>query len=224
MPTDFRELVLKHKGKVICVLGGAPIDQVPKADIYISANAHHVDKVKPDYVLAMDETHSGKKVAMGDYLRSLTDAPIISPHGYADYSLGTWPQHPRWVLTGMIAVWAAFMMGAKAVIVAGMDGYGGENGYLDEAKKISRDVHCPVRVFGGGPLEQAWPAYDPGERFGRYKPHGSIEAWQGKDGLVRIEVKHPCTIRGKDARPGDEFTVMRHEIKRELKHKMVVEV
>jgi len=221
---DFRDLILAHKGKVICVLGGAPIDQVPKADIYISANAHHVDKVKPDYVLAMDETHQHKKICMGAHIRALTDAPVISPHPYADYSLPMWPQHPRWVLTGMIGVWAAFMMGAKAVIVAGMDGYGGENGYLDEAKKISRDVHCPVRVYGGGPMEKAWPAYDPGERFGRYKPHGSIDAWLGKDGQVTVRVRKRCSIRGRDASPGDEFTLMRHEVARELKHKMVVEV
>src|SRR5690606_19762695 len=56
---DFRDLILAHKGKRICVMGGAPslaadLETV-KADIYISTNAHGVGLVEPDYLLAMDE-------------------------------------------------------------------------------------------------------------------------------------------------------------------------
>ena len=128
---DFRELILAHKGKRVCVIGGGPLGDIPKADVYISANAHGVDRQRPHYVLAMDERHSKAGKEMGAFLRAKTDAPIISPHAYADFRLGQWPQCPRFVLSGMIATWAAWAMGAKVVLLAGCDGYGGDPGYVD---------------------------------------------------------------------------------------------
>lgn len=223
--SEFRELILKHKGKRICVLGGGGIGEVPKADLYISTNAHHTDKVKPDYVLAMDEVNSRVHRPMGDFIRERTDAPIISPHRYADFLLANWPQSPRFVLSGMVATWAAFMMGAKVVILAGCDAYGGaDTGYMDEARKMARDVFCPVRVDAGGPLVKVWPEYDPTESFGRYKPHGSIEGWLGLDGEITVRVIKRCTLRNRERVPGEEVRLMRHEATRELKHKMVAEV
>ena len=221
---DFRELILAHKGKRICVMGGAPNLQIPKADIYISTNAHGVDLQKPDYVLAMDEKHSKAGKEMGAFLRSKTDAPIISPHPYADYRLGKWPQHPRFVLSGMIATWAAWAMGAKVVLLAGCDGYGGDPGYVDEARKIDRDLHCPVRVVGGGPLTKVWPEYDSAERFGKYKPHSAIDGLKGLDGEIRIRAIKPCSVGYTDLAKGQEFIAMRHEVARLLKHRMVEEI
>lgn len=227
--SDFRSLILAHKGKRVCVMGGA--DRLAsdlasvEADVYISTNAHGVDIRKPDYLLAMDNIHGRLKVPMGTFLREKSDAPIISPHPYADILLGDWPQNPRFVLSGMIGAWCAYMMGAKVVILAGMDGYGGgDSGWLDEARKISREINCPVRVAGGGPLTKVWPAYDPGERFGRYKPSTAIDGWLGKDGAITIRVVKRCFIRGAERFPGDELTVYRHEVKHELKHKSVREV
>lgn len=226
---DFRELMLTHAGKTFCVMGGAPnlaehMAQV-KADVFISTNAHGVDLVKPDYLLAMDEKHSRHNFApMGDWLRARCDAPIISPHGYADIRLGHWPQHPRFVLSGMIATWAAFAMGAKLVIIAGCDGYGGEAGYIDEARKIARDVYCPVRVVGDGPLSKIWPSYDDEETFMEYKPHSSIDGLRGIDGHIRIRALKPCTVGRIDIAKGQEMTAMRHEVARLLKHRMVEEI
>lgn len=223
--SEFRDLILKHKGKRICVLGGGGIGEVPKADLYISTNAHHVDKVTPDYVLAMDEVNSRVHAPMGEFIRARTDAPIISPHRYTDLLLANWPQCPRFVLSGMVATWAAYMMGAKVVILAGCDAYGGQDsGYMLEASKIARDVFCPVRVAGGGPLTKVWPEYDPGETFGRYRPHSSIEGWLGMDGEITVKVIKSCTLRNRDRIPGEEVRLMRHEAARELKHKMVAEV
>lgn len=226
--TDFRDLVLRHKGKRFCVMGGSPTlaEHVPgiEADVWISTNAHGVDLHPADYVLAMDENNTREGVPMGPFLRSRTDAPIISPHSYADFQLVSWPQAPRFVLSGMVAAWAAYMMGAKVVILAGCDGYGGNHGYVCEAGKIDRDIHCPVRVAGGGPLTKTWPAYDPAEKFGRYSPNSAIEGWLGKDAPIRIRVRKPCHIRGAERPRGWECQVMRHEVAKQLKHYMVEEV
>lgn len=225
---DFRELILAHQGKRICVMGGAPgLEEDLKhvqADVYISTNGHGADLRRPDYVLAMDENHSKERCPMGPFLRAKSDAPIISPHRYADIRLAMWPQNPRFVLSGMIATWAAFAMGAKVVILAGCDGYGGEPGYIDEARKIDRDVYCPVRVAGSGPLTKVWPAYDPKEKFVSDKPHSSIETLKGVDGKIRIRARKPVTVGLVDLQAGDEMVVLRHEVKRQLKHRLVEEI
>ena len=216
----FAELALKHKGKRICVIGGKPIDTLPEADIYISTNAHGVALVGPDYVLAMDERNSRENCPMGPYLRARTAAPIISPHPYADYRLTNWPQNPRFVLSGMVGAWMAWFMGAKVVILAGMDGYGGQDGYRDEAMKIDRDIHCPVRVYQGGPLTKQWPEYDAAETFGKYKASTAIQGWLGRDGVITVRVRKPCLDLG----IGQTMRVPRHEVARLLNHRMVEEV
>lgn len=224
---DFRELILAHSGKRICVMGGAgsladDLERV-KADVYVSTNAHGASLQRPDYVLAMDERHSSERCEMGPFLRSRSDAPIISPHGYADIRLGHWPQHPRFVLSGMVATWAAWAMGARVVILAGFDAYGGDAGYIDEARKIARDVRGPVRVVSG-PLQAVWPTYSAKERFGKYKPHPSIDGLRGVDGMTRVRALKPCTVGLVDLAKGQELSAMRHEVARLLKHRMVVEV
>lgn len=229
----FTDLFLAHKGKRICVMGGAPqlgdhLKQV-EADVYISTNAHGVMLQAPDYLLAMDAINSRNGRPMGEYLRATAPGiPIISRHAYADYQFARWPQCPRDVLSGMVATWAAFVMGAKVVILAGFDGYarerpGRHSGYSYEAVRMARDVKCPVRVVGGG-LAKAWPAYDPDEKFGRYTPHSSIGYWRGTDEKVVVRVRKPASIRGIDYPVGAQVPVMRHEVARLLKHRMVEEV
>lgn len=224
---DFRDLFLKHKGKRICVMGGAPslesdLAQID-ADVYISANERGAALREPDYMLAMDESHRRTHESMGAFLRRHSSAPIISPHSYADIRLGQWPQQPRWVLSGMVSIWAAFVMGAKVVIVAGCDAFGGEPGYITEARRIARDVHCPVRVVSG-PLTSVWPQYDPAEKFGRYTPHTAIAGWLGQDGKIQVRVRKPCTIAGLDRLSGETLTAWRNEVRVLLKHRMIEEI
>ncbi len=224
---DFRELILSHKGKRFCIIGGGPgVDAVKqvKADVFISTNAHGAALVKPDYILAMDESNSKERVPMGPYLRARSPAPIISPHAYADLRLTFWPQCPRFVLSGLVATWAAWAMGAKVVILAGFDAYGGDPGYVDEGRKMARDVHCPVRVVGGGPLTKVWPAFDPAERFSAYEPHSSIEGLLGIDGQVVVRARKACTVGRVELAQGQEMTAIRHEVARLLKHRMLEEV
>lgn len=224
---DLRDLFLRYSGQRICVMGGAAslaedLRRV-EADVYISTNAHGVDLVKPDYILAMDEQYRIGGVPMGRYLRARSGAPIISPHDYADIRIGQWPQQPRWVLSGMIGIWVAFVLGAGVVIVVGCDAYNGEPGYINEARKIARDVHCPVRVVGGQ-LMQVWPQYDPAERFGEYAPHSAIDGWFGKDGRIEVRVRKPCLIGGIDRACGETLTTWRQEVRLLLKHRMIEEI
>lgn len=224
--TDFRDLILKHKGKRICVMGGSDsladdLEEI-EADIYISTNGHGCEYIAVDYALAMDENNTRLNVPMDKHLRSVTDAPIISPRHFADYQLMSWPQAPRDVLSGMIAAWAAFMMGAKVVILAGMDGYK-QSGYIHEASKIARDINCPVRVMSPE-LAKTWPMYDAKEKFGRFTPHSSINAWLDVDESITIEVVKPTTVRGALRAKGFQMNVMRHEVAKLLKHKMLREV
>jgi hypothetical protein len=226
---DFRELILKHAGTRVIVMGGGPslaadIERIgtKPGDVVISTNAHGVDLREPDYLLAIDHTHTRARQPMGAYLRQRSTAPIISPHAFANYRLGHWPEHPRWVLSGLIAAWAGWAMGAKVVVLAGMDGYA-DNDYSDEARKIARDIHGPVRVASGF-LSGVWPLWDPGERFGKYTPHSAIDGLRGIDGLVRVRVRKACTVGRADVAPGMELTAYRHEVHKLLRHRMVEEL
>lgn len=227
---DFRELILAHPGKRFIVMGGGPslADDLARlgkrpGDVVISTNGHGVALRAPDYLLAIDHTHTGTGVPMGRHLRALSDAPVISPHGFADYRLGFWPQSPRFVLSGLVAAWAGFAMGAKVVCLAGMDGYA-DNDYTDEAQKIARDIHCPVRVQPGSFLRAVWPVWDAAERFGKYTPHSSIGGLRGIDNTIRVRARKPCRVGLVDLERGQELTGLRHEFARLLKHRMVEEV
>jgi hypothetical protein len=223
----FEELILKHKGKRICVMGGAQSLEADlkkvKADVYISTNGHGLEFQEADYLFAMDETNRHHQMPMGEYLRSVSSAPIISPRGYADYALTKWPQAPRDVLSGMTAAWAAMMMGASVVILAGMDAYEGDAGYVDEARKMARDIHVPVRVFSDA-LQQVWTKYDGREKFKDYEPPSVIDTWLGVEGEIEIEVLRATTMMGRDVLPGQRYKVLRHDVRRLLKHRMIKEV
>jgi hypothetical protein len=192
--------------------------------VYVSANGRGAEFREPDYVVAMDEIHQTNRRPMGEHIRSLCKSVIISPHAYADVRLSQWPQQPRWVLSGMIATWASFLMGARVVYLAGFDAYGGDKGYLNEARKIALDVHCPVRVVSG-PLTEVWPQYDPNERFtGRYQPHSSIDGWLNKDGIITVRARKACHVGHREVPAGEVLTVYRHEVRRLLKHRVLEEV
>lgn len=224
-PNDFRRLVLKHRGKRIVVMGGAPsldaeIDGL-EADVWISANEHGAKRRAVDYVVAMDEQHGGLKVPMRSEVRKYTDAPIIGPWPFNDYQLVTWPGAPRKGLSGMVATWVAWAMGGHPIILAGFDGYGGSK--LAETRKVAPHVRGVVRVMGG-PLAQVWDQYRPGERIGKYIPHSSINGLLGVDGMIQVRALKPCTVRGHELPKGSQMQVMRHEVARLLRHRMLEEV
>lgn len=227
-PSDFRSIVARHKGKRICVMGGSPAlaehMQSVEADVYVSANDHGA-RIRPvDYMVAMDHVHGVNRMRMDQYLHTVSDAPIISGEPFADYQLPWWPSHPRRILSGMAGVYVAWALGAKLVIVAGMDAYDGKESAIRDAKAVANDVRCEVRVVGGGPLTEVWPAYDPAEKFGRFVPHSSLDGLRGMDGLIRVRVMKPTMIRGMAVAKGDQLSVMRHEVAGLLRHRMLVEL
>ena len=219
----FQDLILAHEGKRICVMGGAPslsedLEAI-NADLYISANEHGAKLRSVDYIVAMDEQHGSGK-PMEKVLREVCDAPIISPCHYRDIYLNSWPRAPRRIYSGLTAAWVAYAMGAKVVFLAGFDGYG-QVGALRKARIFEIEIRCPVREIGG--QMGIWPAYRKGERF-RYTRHASLDTLKGTDGLTTVRVIKSCTINRIDVLPGDEITAFRHEIKSELKHRMVREL
>jgi len=221
---NFKELVLSHEGARFCIMGGAgslgeDLDQI-KADIYISANEHGCKFRAVDYIVAMDDKHGSGKPMLG-VLREYSNAPIISPCGYQDVRLHSWPRAPRRIYSGLTAAWVAYAMGAKAIFLAGFDGYGGQVGAARKARIFELEIRCPVREIGG--RMGVWPEYRKGERF-RYTRHASLDTLQGIDGLTTVRVIKACTIEGADVGPGDEVTAMRHDMKYELKHRMVREL
>ena len=228
---DFAELILKHKGKRFCIMGGAPslADDlnVIEADIYISTNGHGCDIVPVDYVLAMDEVNTKTHRPMLEHIRALTDAPLISRRHFADYQLMTWPQAPRDVLSGMVAAWAPFMMGAKVVDYFGQAWMAYKAALPIHESFLWRGmIACPVRVMSDE-LEKVWPKYNQSEKFGRYRPHSSINAWLDIDERITIEVvkpTEPARRRIESLKPGFTMQVMRHEVARLLKHKMLREL
>lgn len=224
---DSRALILKHPGARICVMGGAPslgMDMAKvQADVFISVNGHG-SGLRHDYIVAMDEEHGTLKVPMRSFLRSISGAPVIGPRAWNDYVLTTWPDCPKTsVLSGMVACWVAWVMGAKVVILAGMDGYDGSPSGMAHCAPIVRDVKCPIRVMGG-PLSKVWPVYDPNEDIGEYEMHPSIDAIKGVDGMTRIRALKPCSQPGLSLAKGDEADVMRHQVARLLRHRLVEEI
>ena len=226
---DFKELILKHRGKVFCVIGGAPFDadllKGIKADVFISANEHGVKVHECQYIVAMDEVHSGNGRSMLNHIREHSGVPIISRQPWANYQLQTWPDAPRGsVLSGMVAVWCAWAMGAKAVIVIGMNGYDGKTGAMRDAGLIAAEVSIPVRSIDGGALAGVFPEYDPKEKWGHYKESPKIAELMKSTGEIEVEVIKPTGIRGREMQKGERIKVMRHEVARLLHHKMVKEI
>ena len=170
---SFGELVMRHRGERICVMGGGPslasdIAQV-EADVWISTNDHGARLREVDYVFAMDNLHTKLRVPMEGLIRPHTAAPIIGPWHWCDYALTHYPLVPKLVFSGVIAVWAAHLMGAHPVILAGFDCSGDASRSILQHRAYTKHIRGAVRVVSG-PLVDLWAPYDPLEDFGKYEP------------------------------------------------------
>lgn len=221
---SFGELVMRHKGARICVMGGGPnlaadIAGV-QADIWISANEHGARLRPVDYVVAMDNLHTRLRVPMEGHIRAHTKAPIIGPWHWCDYGLTEYPLAPRLLLSGVIASWAAYLLGAHPVILAGFDCYGGAARHVHQHRDYVPHVKAETRVVSG-PLVGMWPQYDAAERLAPYAPPDVFaEMAHG----VRVRVIKPVEIRGRQWPIGTVLHVPRAEVWRQLKHRSLAEV
>jgi hypothetical protein len=221
---SFGELAMRHRGSRICVMGGGPnlaqdLERV-EADVWISANEHGARLRPVDYVVAMDNLHTGLRVPMEGHIRQHTQAPIIGPWHWSDYGITNYPLAPRLMFSGVVAMWVAYVMGAHPVILAGFDCYGGQPRTVSQHREYLPHVNCAVRV-ASGPLVGLWPQYDPAERMPEYAaPDVFVEMAHG----VKVRVVKPVEIRGHQWPVGTVLQVPRQEVWRQLKHRSLAEV
>lgn len=215
------DLVMKHKGQRICVMGGGPSLErdlkTVRADVWISVNEHGAKVRRPDYVVAMDTKHTSKGVDMRQHLRGFTDAPIIGPWGTCEYQLLKWPRSPKFLLSGVVASWVASMMGAHPVILAGFDCYGGDAQTMDQHRRYVEHIRAEVRVCSG-PLLDLYPAYRPNERRKPYTPPPGIDP-EDRDGEIVVKVRKPWEFRGVEWPAGTLLRVSEFEVRRQIKHR-----
>jgi uncharacterized Rossmann fold enzyme len=159
-----------HAGERIVVMGGGPslgadLARLPDdvADIWISANHHGAALREVDYVVALDDVHDQLHRPMRELIREHTEAPIVSPHDWADIRMaGWWPL--TLMLTGPVAAWVASHFGARRVILAGFDCYASKPSALNAHRRMAAFIKSEVRVVSG-PLIELYRAWSPEEAF-----------------------------------------------------------
>jgi hypothetical protein len=219
------DLIMKHAGKRICIMGGSKslesdLERVV-ADVYISVNDHGARRREVDYIVCMDNIHTGNKREMWKFLREFSDAPVISPWHWGQYQICRWPDYPYLFNSGVIASWIAFLMGAHPVIFAGFDCYGGQTRIIDMHRKYVAHLKCLGRVVSG-PLQALYPLYDRDEEFPEFEiPEIFGEALEGQ---IKVKVRAPFEYRGYSWPVGTMLTVSAHEVRLQLKHKSLERV
>ena len=143
------ELAGKHKGQVICVIGGGPtlpndLKAVPPDAITIACNHHaHVYGMETDYLVFKDDPRKIKhlKEAIFDHRGIL----ISTMERWTEYILNV-PKFDRG-FTGTLACWLACYMTDKEVILCGMDAYSSEQPYFHQTSSLRSWEHYKKRHF-----------------------------------------------------------------------------
>ena len=219
------DLIMKHAGQRICVMGGgksldADLEQV-EADVYISVNDHGARRRPVDYIVCMDNVHTGNKLEMRHYLRRYSDAPVISPWHWGQYQMARWPGLPKMYNSGVIATWIGSLMGAHPLIICGFDCYNDDKRIMDMHTDFLDKIECQVRVVSG-PLQSLYPAFKPKEKLKKFKP--PVQFAEAKEGQIKVRVDHPFQYRGHDWPIGTVLTVGEWEVRLQLKHKSLSRV
>jgi hypothetical protein len=197
---------MRHDGATFAVLGGGPslpeqASRLPEGCIRLSANEHGCILGRCDYIVALDDTRSDGTAHEPVLRRYAT--PIISPHAWADYKMN---EHPQLPYTGQQAVWVAWMLGARLVLVAGMDLYQGgtyfhapeaasdarlhpADSHLEGWLRVRETVPMAVRAMGG-PLVEVFGAYDPAEAISPRTPDRA--AMLAQCAGIKVEFLRDC--------------------------------
>jgi hypothetical protein len=224
----FRDLIFSERGKIICIMGGsdkleAELANV-KADIYISTNGHGCDLKQAKYVVAMDDRHTKTGEWMREIIRRKTDVPIIGPFPSCDIFLDHWPLMPRRYYSGIVAMWLAHALGAKLIILAGMDGYKADGGFMGKLAKVKNEsVPTEVRTTNKT-LEEVVPAYDPKEKVKQPAVDARLKTIKAEEGVIEVEVLNSCYVLNIERVVGERVKVNRCDVMIQLKHQMVREL
>ena len=219
------DLIMRHAGKRICVMGGAKslksdVERID-ADVWISVNNHGAALRPVDYIVCMDNIHTGNKREMRHYLREFSDAPIVSPWHWGQYQMHKWPGFPKLYNSGVLAVWIASLMGGHPVIVAGFDCYGNDRRIRMMHSEFIPHINSQVRI-ASGPLSMYYPAYNPSEVMETFKvPQHFGPALAGQ---IKVRVLAKFEYRGHDWPIGTVLTVDEFEVRRQIKHKSLERV
>lgn len=224
----FRDLIFSERGKIICIMGGsATLEQElanVKADIYISTNGHGCEHKQAKYVIAMDDRHTKTGEWMREIIRRKTSAPIIGPFDSCDIFLDHWPLMPRRYYSGIVAMWVAHAMGAKLIILAGMDGYKSDGGYMAKLTKVKTES-VPTQVRSTNKtLESVIPAYQPKEKVNQPPVDARLKTIKAEEGSIEIEVIKPCYVLNIERVIGERVKANRCDLLILLKHQMVREL
>lgn len=219
------DLIMAHAGKRICVMGGGPTLEsdleMVKADVWISVNDHGARRRDVDYIVCMDNIHTGNKREMRHFLRQYSDAPIVSPWHWGQYQMHKWPGYPKLYNSGIMASWIAYLMGGHPVILAGFDCYGGDKRIVDMHREYLPHIKAHVRVCSGI-LVNLWPQYDPKERRSKFEVPEIFGP--AREGYIKVRILAPFEYRGHAWPIGSVITVPEFEVRRQLKHKSLERV
>lgn len=214
------DLIMAHAGQSICVMGGSPSldDDLEKvdADVYISVNDHGARRREVDYIVCMDNIHTGNKQEMRHFLRKFSDAPVISPWHWGQYQICKWPEYPYLFNSGVMATWVAGLMGAHPLIMCGFDCYGGDRRIMDMHLKFIPHIESEIRVVSG-PLIGDFQKYDESERFGEFEIPEIFGP--ANEGQIKVKVKAQFQYRDHEWPIGSVLTVNEFEVRRQIKHK-----
>lgn len=232
------QCVHRHAGLPAVVVGGGPSAPAafvgegphpPQRAIYFSANGHGVLLSqtgvcpRPDYLVCMDK--------LEDRLRPM-GVPIISTREFADIRL----YDVRLRNSGMLAAYAAWVLGCAPIVLVGMDCYDGAT-YFHDASAKSTGKNMPaakhLERWGalaqissgmyraiGGKLGALYPPYDPAE-----PPAALPDAETVRSRVLGQHVKilrRPPGLPG--YRPGEVYQVSRKEAARLLNSRSAVKV
>lgn len=219
-------LVHAHRGRPAVIIGGGPsrdaaMKEVPAGAVLFSANDHGVryfarqqQLQRCNYIVACDRIEARARRDVGEGgTGEPWGLPVISRLCFGDYRLLHMAAHS----SGMMAAWAARIMGCAPIIVVGMDCYrGGTYADAPDAKSTGRNLspedhrkawrrlclsypamYRAVRCYE--PLRRDMGDYDPGEPAEPIPPRQRLLDDLGRH---RVRLRSEVTIMQRPFPPG----------------------